>query len=217
MPTPYPVRENGAASGVGVLATFAYDDMGHRTGLTRGNGTSDAYAYDASARLQSLTLSAGAAGNAYAYAYNPAGQMVSRAMTNDAYAWTQAVALNRTYTTNGLNQYTASGLVTPTYDARGNMTSAGSTTYLYDGKNRLTTFGSNALGYDAMGRLATEASPATRFVYAGTQMIAETDATNAITKRYVYGPGADEVLGKPGDRIGQAISPIWRVPFSRSS
>ena len=77
------VRENGAASGVGVLATFAYDDMGHRTGLTRGNGTSDAYAYDASARLQSLTLSAGAAGNAYTYAYNPAGQMVSRAIVRD--------------------------------------------------------------------------------------------------------------------------------------
>ena len=188
------VRENGASSGVGVLATFAYDDMGHRTGLARGNGTSDAYAYDAAARLQSLTLSAGTSSNAYSYAYNPAGQMVSRAMTNDAYAWTPAVAINRSYTVNGLNQYTASGSVAPTYDGRGNMTSAGGVSYLYDGKNRLTTFGTNALGYDAMGRLASEASPATRFVYVGSHMIAETDASNAITKRYVYGPGADEVL-----------------------
>lgn len=42
-----------------------------------------------------------------------------------------------------------------------------------------------ASAYDAVGRLATEVSPATQLVYAGTQMIAETDAGNAITKRYV--------------------------------
>lgn len=32
-------RENGATSGVGVLATFAYDNIGRRSSLTRGNGT----------------------------------------------------------------------------------------------------------------------------------------------------------------------------------
>ena len=32
------VRENGAASGIGVLATYAYDNLGRRTQLTRGNG-----------------------------------------------------------------------------------------------------------------------------------------------------------------------------------
>ena len=30
------IRENGATSGVGVLATFAYDDLGRRTSLTFG-------------------------------------------------------------------------------------------------------------------------------------------------------------------------------------
>lgn len=33
------VRENGATTGVGVLAAFTYDDLGRRTLLTRGNGT----------------------------------------------------------------------------------------------------------------------------------------------------------------------------------
>ena len=45
--------------------------------------------------------------------------------------------MNRAYTANGLNQYTASGAVTPTYDANGNLTAAGSTTYSYNAENRL--------------------------------------------------------------------------------
>ena len=32
------IRENGATAGVGVLATYGYDDLGRRTALTRGNG-----------------------------------------------------------------------------------------------------------------------------------------------------------------------------------
>ena len=38
-------------SGVGVLATYAYDDRGRRTLLTRGNGTSLTYSYDNVSRL----------------------------------------------------------------------------------------------------------------------------------------------------------------------
>jgi len=177
-----------------VLASFAYDDQGKPTGLTRGNGVNDSFSYDAASRLATYTINHPSAGNSYTFAYNPAGQLVSRSMSNDAYAWTQAAFVNRNYTVNGLNQYTASGSVVPTYDGRGNMTSAGSTAYVYDSKNKLTTFGSNALGYDAMGRLATQATPATRFVYDGADLIAETDASNNILRRYVHIPGTDNVL-----------------------
>ena len=48
-------------------------------------------------------------------------------------------AVNRNYTANGLNQYTAAGSVTPTYDNRGNLTSAGSITYGYNSDNMLTS------------------------------------------------------------------------------
>lgn len=34
------VRENGATSGAGVLATYAYDNRGRRTSAARGNGVS---------------------------------------------------------------------------------------------------------------------------------------------------------------------------------
>src|SRR5206468_7455134 len=34
------IRENGATSGVGVLASYAYDNLGRRTSVTLGNGVS---------------------------------------------------------------------------------------------------------------------------------------------------------------------------------
>ena len=42
-------------SGSTTLATYSYDDLGRRTGLTRGNSTSTSYAYDAANRLTSLS------------------------------------------------------------------------------------------------------------------------------------------------------------------
>ena len=32
------VRENGATSGIGLLAAYSYNDQGRRTSITRGNG-----------------------------------------------------------------------------------------------------------------------------------------------------------------------------------
>jgi hypothetical protein len=46
---------------------------------------------------------------ALGFAFNPAGQIASRTQSNDAYAWTGAQSIVRPYTTNGLNQYTATG------------------------------------------------------------------------------------------------------------
>jgi YD repeat-containing protein len=129
------IRENGATSGVGVLATFSYDDLGQRLTLVRGNGTSTSgiYDYGAAPRLGcmwqdlnggttqaacSATPSASGQDQEVNFAYNPASQMTRRTSANDAYAWTQSYNVSRSYTANGLNQYTASGSITPTYDAR---------------------------------------------------------------------------------------------------
>jgi len=38
------IRENGATSGAGVLATYAYDDLGRRSSITRGDGSTTGYA-----------------------------------------------------------------------------------------------------------------------------------------------------------------------------
>jgi YD repeat-containing protein len=133
------VRENGATSGVGVLATYAYDDLGRGSSLTRGNGTVKSYGYDNVSRTASLGEDLAGTANdlALSFTYDPASRIASTTRSNDAYAWTGHYNLNRAYASNGLNQYTASGSVTPTYDARGNLTSAGATTYGYTSDNLL--------------------------------------------------------------------------------
>ncbi len=123
------IRENGGLA----LASFAYNDLGRCTSLTRGNGTVTGYAFDRVGQLAQLThyrSSAGQIDQRYIYGHNPAGQIVSKVSSNDAWAFTGAYNIDRNYKTNGLNQYTASGSVAPTYDTRGNLTSAGGPTAL---------------------------------------------------------------------------------------
>jgi RHS repeat-associated protein len=99
---------------------------------------------------------------------------------------------------NGLNQYTASGSVTPTYDANGNLTSAGGATYTYSSENLLTAAtGGITLAYDPAMRLYETAGGTpgtTRFAYDGIDLIAEYNGSNALQRRFVHGPGADEPI-----------------------
>ncbi len=200
------IRENGATSGIGVLATFAYDDLGRRTSLVRGNGTSTSYSHDGASRLASLTQDL--AGSAYdltlnGIAYNPASQMLSLTRSNTAYSWTGSALLNRPYTANGLNQYTLSGSTSLGYDGRGNLASSGSTSYGYSSENLLTGMyiGSAWIGqgYDPLGRLFVHDVPALNSYNAwlrdGDNLATEQDTVSgAILRRYVFGPGTDEPL-----------------------
>jgi RHS repeat-associated protein len=125
---------------------------------------------------------------------HPEGQSNTR--SNDAYAWTGHYNLNRSYTANDLNQYSAVASITPTYDSKGNLTSAGSTTYSYSSENLLTSAsGGIALAYDPAMRLyqtSGGSAGTTRFGYERTHLIAEYNSSNAVLRRYVHGPGADE-------------------------
>jgi RHS repeat-associated protein len=102
------------------------------------------------------------------------------------------------YSSNGLNQYTASGAVVPTYDAKGNLTSARPATYAYSSENRLVgASGGIILSYDPLGRLyqiSGGSAGITRFLYDGDDLIGEYDGSNAMVRRYAHGPGADEPL-----------------------
>jgi RHS repeat-associated protein len=194
------IRENGATSGVGVLATYSYDDLGRRRSLTLGDGSSTTYGYDAVSRLTSLGHDL--AGTTYdqtlGFSYDPAGGITQNTRSNDAYAWTGHYNVNRSYTANGLNQYTASGSVTPTYDTKGNLISAGGATYAYSSENLLTSAtGGITLAYDPAMRLyqiAGGTPGTTRFAYDGSDLVAEYDGTNVLQRRYVHGPGTDEPL-----------------------
>jgi RHS repeat-associated protein len=194
------IRENGATSGVGVLATYAYDDLGRRNSLTLGDGTSTSYGYDAGSRLTSLghDLSGTSYDQTLGFSYNPASEITQNTRSNDAYAWTGHYNVNRGYTANGLNQYTASGPVTPTYDGKGNLTSAGSTTYGYSSENLLTSAsGGITLSYDPAMRLYQTAGGTpgtTRFAYDGTDLVGEYSGSNTLQRRFVHGPATDEPI-----------------------
>jgi RHS repeat-associated protein len=199
------VRENGATSGVGVLATYAYDNLGRPTSMTRGNGTVKSYSYDAVSRPASIGEDLAGSGDdlTLGFTFNPASQIATTTRSNDSYAWTGHYNLNRSYALNGLNQYTASGAIAPTYDARGNLTSAGTTTYGYNSDNLLISkSGIDIANYDGLlrlSRLGSSGQPVTRFNYDGTDLIAEYDGYSSFggsspLRRYVHGPGTDEPL-----------------------
>jgi RHS repeat-associated protein len=135
----------------------------------------------------------------WTFAHNPAGQVAAETRTNPAYAWSGHYAVNRAYTANGLNQYSAAGGTALAYDANGNLiseTTGGVTrSYGYDVENRLVSAsGGLVLTYDPLGRLfqtSGGASGTTRFLYDGDALVAEYNAAGTMLKRYAHGVGAD--------------------------
>ena len=146
------IRENGSAA----MAYQGYYNHGGIAGRSLANGATSEWGYDGVQRLSAMLHGLAGTGHdaLWTYGRNPAGQIASQARDNDAYAWSGHYAVNRAYTTNGLNQYTAAGGATFTYDANGNLTADGTSTYTYDIENRLVgRSGGVALVYDPLGRL----------------------------------------------------------------
>jgi RHS repeat-associated protein len=186
--------KDGATS----LATYAYDNLGNRTSATLGNGVVESFAYDPISRLTSLTNDlAGTASDLTigSVGYNPASQVISAVRSNDVYAWNGSANVNRSYTSNGLNQYTAAGTATFSYDTRGNLTSDGTNTFGYSSENLLTSARGVTLSYDPWMRLYQVAgSSTTRFAYDGANILADYDGSNNLQHRYVFAPGVDEPI-----------------------
>jgi len=187
-------------SGTTALATFGYDDVGRRNLLTLGNGVTTSYGYNP---LGVTSLGYDLAGTAndlsLTFSYNPAGQIVTKTSSNDSYAWTGSVNVNRNYSTNGLNQYTAAGTITPTYDVKQNLSAAGGTaSYNFSTKNELVFRNDTSIGFyhDPLGRLDDIIGGSQGFQYDGdhisTQVLDASPFT--IQRRYVWGTGADEPL-----------------------
>ena len=194
------IQENGSAS----LVSYAFDNLGRRTAITRGNGTATSYAFDPVGRLGSysqdlsgtandLTINGPAAGELIAY--NPANQLSVLTRSNDSYAWTGHYNVNRAYGTNGLNQLTTSGATALGYDGRGNLTTSGTSAYTYTSENRLAVGpGGVTVTYDPTGRISrlVQGSLTTQFEHLGPRLMIERNAAGQIMRRYVHGPGDDE-------------------------
>ncbi len=129
---------------------------------------------------------------------------------NGWFSYPAAAPSTVNYTANALNQYTAVGAATPSYDANGNLTSDGGFGYCYDAENRLTailsggTCASPALvaryAFDAQGRRKSRTAGAATTVYvtdADNREVLEYDGTTgAVQAWYAYGQGSNEPLNR---------------------
>ncbi|MBT2134649.1 hypothetical protein KK137_09915 [Croceibacterium sp. LX-88] len=188
-----------------------YDAAGRVNVLYRRNGMlgtwgptagfASTFGYDPLSRLSSLVndLTGTTHDSTSTFTYNPASQIASSQRTNDLYAWNGGANVNRDYAANGLNQYTTVWGWSYGYDANGNLTSDGTQTYVYDVENRLVSRsggGTTAtLKYDPLGRLyevTGSVTGTTRFLYDGSDLIAEYNASGTMLRRYAHGLSAGD-------------------------
>jgi RHS repeat-associated protein len=206
------VRENGATSGVGVLAIYGYDNLGRRTAITRGNSTSTSYIFGPDQQLYTIAHDLAGTGSdqTVTYEFSAGGQIKGKYGTNAAYDFPSPSGLNRSYASNGLNQLTAAGGTTLTYNNRGNLSNDG-VAYTYDVANNLTGASTSSFSFDPGGRLAQVAGASTiKFAYSGVQPVGEYDTSNNLLRRYVPGAAMDETVTL---YEGSGTStPRWLVP-----
>jgi RHS repeat-associated protein len=143
---------------------------------------------------------------------------------NDNSWWNYPTTANSiSYTANNLNQYTAVGAVTPTYDGNGNLTYDGTYTYCYDAESRLTSVLSAGTcasptttvatyAYDAQGRRKSKTVSGTTTVFvtdADNREVVEYNGSGAIQNWYAYGQGSNEVLNRMNVAAGtrQTLAP----------
>ncbi len=180
------------------------------------------FSYDPSSRLSSVAtdVTGTTHDSTTNMTYNPASQIASSTRTNDTYAWGGQVNANLNYTPDGLNRYSGGSF---TYDANGNLITDSANTFVYDVENRLVTRGGGAnatLRYDPLGRLYEVVSGSTtrRFVYDGSDLIAEYNAAGTLQRRYVHGlgPGDDPLLWFEGSGVSDSAR-RWLYADERGS
>jgi hypothetical protein len=160
---------------------------------------------------------------AFSYTRNPASQIAGVTRDNDAYAWGGHYGVQRAYTTNGLNQYSAAGNASFLYDLNGKLTSDGATNYVYDAENRLVSASGahNAtLVYDPLGRLyqvTSGAGAVTRFLYDGDVMPPPRREEQAILVAYREARDRfrySQDIRKPPPRVQDRGEAVGAFPFS---
>jgi RHS repeat-associated protein len=139
------------------------------------------------------------------HAYNKANQRIGQTITDNSWLnYPTATASTVSYAANALNQYTAVGAVTPSYDGNGNLTTDGTFTYGYDAENRLTSAvgaGNTAsYAYDAQGRRKSKSVNGTTTMFvtdAANREVLEYDGSSgAILRWYAYGLSSNDVLNQ---------------------
>ena len=187
-------------------AEYAYNTGNQRTGLTRGDSSTESYAYDRIGQLKVADSSVTAEDRGYSY---------------DA-AWNLNYRTNngtlQTFTVDGKSQLTAEPSGACVYDSNGNLTNDAGVVYSYDDENRLVEWfqGGPSLGalgtafaYDGLGRLRTRSEyhgdgsdwvlqSAVNYIYDGMRVIQERDYANTPAVSYTRGTDLGGTLESAG-------------------
>jgi RHS repeat-associated protein len=197
------IRRNRPASFRYLRASeaYAYDDLGRRRRLVRGNGVVTSYTPDAASRLASQAddLAGAARDQSVGLGYNGVSQLTTRESVNDAYTYRGYRPTSQAVVPDALNRIATLNAANVAYDANGNLANdARGNGYGYNLDNQLVAKTNVAtLAYDPVGRLQTvspTAAPATRFEHDPLSGMILAEGAAAPTRRYVPGPGVDEPL-----------------------
>ncbi len=187
-----PSAVSPTGSPVAYTTSFTYDAMNRPTGVSWNPAPT-------------ATAPGTASSVVFAHSYNKVNQRIGLAVSDNAWInYPAAAASTVSYTANNLNQYTAVGAVTPTYDTNGNLTFDGTYTLGYDVENRLVSASgagtSAAYTFDAQGNRKTVTTGGSTTVFvtdADDREVLEYDgASGAIQRWYAYGLGPNDVLGQ---------------------
>ncbi|HEV7227759.1 RHS repeat-associated core domain-containing protein [Brevundimonas sp.] len=195
---------NQSPSGSALFGSYQYDALGRRISLARGNGVLTSWNYATNSRDWSMThnLSGSTSDVTYAFVFNPAGQAVSRDISNSAYQFAMPTQAATPYIRDGLNQYDSVNGVAFTHDARGNLTSDGVRTYQFDAENKLQwVYGptvSTRTDNDPIGRLRTihQNGVVTVLLWDGNRLVGQLDGSGNWQARWAHGRGPDEPLAE---------------------
>jgi RHS repeat-associated protein len=204
------------------VVTYAYDLAGHLTGVRDTSAAiaqpsapasyTATYAYDALNRPTNISWSpaspqtppAASSSVTFAYSYDATNRRVGQTATDNSWWNYPTAAASVAYTANNLNQYSAVGSASPTYDGNGNLTNDGTFAYGYDAENRLISAsgaGNTAsYAYDAQGlrKSKTVNGATTIFVQdpQGRPVLDYSAATGSVLAWYASGLGLNEVLSQ---------------------
>jgi len=137
------------------------------------------------------------------HAYDATNRRVSQTTTDNSYFfYPTATASTVSYTANNLDQYTAVGAVTPTYDGNGNLTFDGTFTYSYDAESRLISASGAgntvSYAYDAQGRRKLKTVNGTTTILVqdaeGRAVLDYAASGGSIANWYLFGAGPNEPL-----------------------
>ena len=193
------IKLNGSATSA---ATFSYNQLSQRTGITFSNGTSVVYTPQLNEDVTGITHNFVGSNVAFTYAFNNVHEPLSQTVSDSTFMWHPAAAGTLTFAAaDNVNKYPSVGGVGYSYNGNKCLTGDGVWTFGYDTENHLLTASktgtSASFVYDPLHRQSqkTVGSTKTLYVYSGWQRIADYNGSSgALQRRYVYGTGLDEPL-----------------------